>query len=136
MRMSKRSQLAVTALVEVALRECEGPVSLVAIQSRHNITKTRLEQIFSKLRQSHLVDSTIGPGGGYSLAMEAEQISVADIVLAMEPSDTFLQVGEAASVSDRLWLQLNQKMMQDLQSISLKQLVNAQSLEDAKQKQA
>ncbi|MBP6220294.1 MAG: Rrf2 family transcriptional regulator [Limnohabitans sp.] len=136
MRMSKRSQLAVTALVEVALREGEGPVSLVAIQSRHNITKTRLEQIFSKLRQSHLVDSTIGPGGGYSLAMEAEQISVADIVLAMEPSDTFLQVGEAASVSDRLWLQLNQKMMQDLQSISLKQLVNAQSLEDAKQKQA
>ena len=136
MPMSKRSQLAVTALVEVALRECEGPVSLVAIQSRHNITKTRLEQIFSKLRQSHLVDSTIGPGGGYSLAMEAEQISVADIVLAMEPSDTFLQVGEAASVSDRLWLQLNQKMMQDLQSISLKQLVNAQSLEDAKQKQA
>nr|WP_315237071.1 Rrf2 family transcriptional regulator [uncultured Limnohabitans sp.] len=134
--MSKRSQLAVTALVEVALREGEGPVSLVAIQSRHNITKTRLEQIFSKLRQSHLVDSTIGPGGGYSLAMEAEQISVADIVLAMEPSDTFLQVGEAASVSDRLWLQLNQKMMQDLQSISLKQLVNAQSLEDAKQKQA
>nr|WP_315139179.1 Rrf2 family transcriptional regulator [uncultured Limnohabitans sp.] len=136
MRMNKRSQLAVTALVEVALREGEGPVSLVAIQSRHNITKTRLEQIFSKLRQSHLVDSTIGPGGGYSLAMEAEQISVADIVLAMEPSDTFLQVGEAASVSDRLWLQLNQKMMQDLQSISLKQLVNAQSLEDAKQKQA
>lgn len=136
MRMSKRSQLAVTALVEVALREGEGPLSLVAIQFRHNITKTRLEQIFSKLRQSHLVDSTIGPGGGYSLAMEAEQISVADIVLAMEPSDTFLQVGEAASVSDRLWLQLNQKMMQDLQSISLKQLVNAQSLEDAKQKQA
>jgi Rrf2 family iron-sulfur cluster assembly transcriptional regulator len=136
MRMSKRSQLAVTALVEVALREGEGPVSLVAIQSRHNITKTRLEQIFSKLRQSHLVDSTIGPGGGYSLAMEAEQISVADIVLAMEPSDTFLQVGEASSVSDRLWLQLNQKMMQDLQSISLKQLVNAQSLEDAKRKQA
>ncbi|WP_019430150.1 Rrf2 family transcriptional regulator [Limnohabitans sp. Rim47] len=134
--MSKRSQLAVTALVEVALRECEGPVSLVAIQSRHNITKTRLEQIFSKLRQSHLVDSTIGPGGGYSLAMEAEQISVADIVLAMEPMDAFLQVGEASSVSDRLWLQLNQKMMQDLQSISLKQLVNAQSLEDAKQKQA
>jgi Rrf2 family iron-sulfur cluster assembly transcriptional regulator len=126
----------VTALDEVALREGEGPVSLVAIQSRHNITKTRLEQIFSKLRQAHLVDSTIGPGGGYSLAMEAEQISVADIVLAMEPSDTFLQVGEAASVSDRLWLQLNQKMMQDLQSISLKQLVNAQSLEDAKQKQA
>ena len=51
MPMSKRSQLAVTALVEVALHEDEGSVSLVAIQSRHNITKTRLEQIFSKLRQ-------------------------------------------------------------------------------------
>lgn len=133
MRMSKRSQLAVTALVEVALHEDEGPVSLVAIQSRHNITKTRLEQIFSKLRKFHLVDSTIGPGGGYSLAVAAEQISVADIVLAMEPLDIFLETGEASSVSDRLWLQLNQKLMQDLRNITLRQLVNAQRLEDAKQ---
>ena len=125
MRMSKRSQLAVTALVEVALHEDEGPVSLVAIQSRHNITKTRLEQIFSKLRKFHLVDSTIGPGGGYSLAVAAEQISVADIVLAMEPLDIFLETGEASSVSDRLWLQLNQKLMQDLRNITLRQLVNA-----------
>ena len=133
MRMSKRSQLAVTALVEVALHEDEGPVSLVAIQSRHNITKTRLEQIFSKLRQFHLVDSTIGPGGGYSLAVAAEQIRVADIVLAMEPLDIFLETGEPSSVSDRLWLQLNQKLMQDLRNITLRQLVNAQRLEDAKQ---
>lgn len=79
------------------------------------------------------MDSTIGPGSGYSLAVAAEQISVADIVLAMEPLGILLETGEASSVSDRLWLQLNQKLMQDLRNITLRQRVNAQSLEDAKQ---
>ena len=87
MRLSKDSQLAVTVLVEVGLHEHDGPVSLAAIQSRHDISTTRLEQVFSKLRRAQMVDSTRGPGGGYCLAMASEKISMADIVLAIEPAD-------------------------------------------------
>lgn len=131
MRMSKDSQLAVTVLMEVGLHEHEGPVSLAAIQSRHDISTTRLEQVFSKLRRSHLVDSTRGPGGGYCLAMASEKISVADIVLAMEPAEAGLSATQDFLVSDRLWQQLNQKIHQELQGISLRQLLGAQRLENA-----
>jgi Rrf2 family iron-sulfur cluster assembly transcriptional regulator len=134
MRMSKDSQLAVTVLMEVGLHEHEGPVSLVAIQSRHDISTTRLEQVFSKLRRSHLVDSTRGPGGGYCLAMASEKISLADIVAAIEPAEPSTSQAQDLLVSDRLWRQLNKKIQQELESISLRQLLGAQRLEDAKRR--
>ncbi len=136
MYLSNLSQLAVTVLLEVGLHEHEAPVSLAAIQSRLAISTTRLEQVFSKLRQSRLVDSTRGPGGGYCLADASEKISVADIVLAMEDMDAtkdiHLDRAQEASVSHRLWVSLNQKILQELQSISLRQLLTAQRTEDAK----
>jgi Rrf2 family iron-sulfur cluster assembly transcriptional regulator len=132
MRMGKDSQLAVTVLMEVGLHEHEGPVSLAAIQSRHDISTTRLEQVFSKLRRSHLVDSTRGPGGGYCLAMASEKISLADIVAAIEPPESITGQAQDFVVSDRLWQQLNQKIQRELQSISLRQLLGAQRAEDAK----
>lgn len=137
MRMSKLSQLAVTVLIEVGLREHEGPVSLAVIQSSLAISTTRLEQVFSKLRQSQLVDSTRGPGGGYCLADASEKISVADIVLAMEPMeatpDTLSDRGQDTSVSHRLWCAINQKILHELQNISLRQLLSAQRNEAAGQ---
>ncbi len=132
MRMGKDSQLAVTVLMEVGLHEHEGPVSLAAIQSRHDISTTRLEQVFSKLRRSHLVDSTRGPGGGYCLAMASEKISLADIVAAIEPPESITGQAQDFVVNDRLWQQLNQKIQRELQSISLRQLLGAQRAEDAK----
>lgn len=131
MRMSKESQLAVTVLMEVGLYEHEGPVSLAAIQSRHDISTTRLEQVFSKLRRSQLVDSTRGPGGGYCLAVASEKISLLDIVLCVDPADPEVHSAIEPSVADRLWLQLNQKIQQELQSISLRQLLSAQRQQDA-----
>ncbi len=132
MRMSKDSQLAVTVLMEVGLHEHEGPVSLAAIQSRHDLSTTRLEQVFSKLRRSQLVDSTRGPGGGYCLAMASEKISLADIVAAIEPAESSTGQAQDFLVHDRLWQQLNQKIQRELQSISLRQLLGAQRAEDAK----
>jgi len=73
MRLSTKSRFAVTAMIDVALREDHGPVALAAISARHQISLSYLEQLFSKLRQSELVESTRGPGGGYSLARSAEK---------------------------------------------------------------
>jgi len=134
MRMSKDSQLALTVLMEVGLHEHEGPVSLAAIQSRHDLSTTRLEQVFSKLRRSQLVDSTRGPGGGYCLAMAmaSEKISLADIVEAMEPAESSTGQAQDFLVHDRLWQQLHQKIQRELQNINLRQLLSAQRAEDAK----
>lgn len=67
MRLSTKSRFAVTAMIDVALREKSGPVPLSDIAARHQISLSYLEQMFSRLRQHGLVESTRGPGGGYTL---------------------------------------------------------------------
>lgn len=125
MRLSTKSRFAVTAMIDVALREDRGPVSLAAISVRHQISLSYLEQLFSKLRQHGLVESTRGPGGGYSLSRNAEKISMADIVGAVDaPSED--EGAEGGWMNSELWANLNEKMLTHLQSITLRQLVAEQ----------
>lgn len=126
MRLSTKSRFAVTAMIDLALRQDRGPVSLSAISTRHQISLSYLEQLFSKLRQQKLVDSTRGPGGGYRLALAAEKITIADIVLAVDnPShaDPEASDGDAqAWMSSDLWMGLNAKMIAHMRSVTLRQL--------------
>ena len=127
MRLSTKSRFAVTAMIDVALREDRGPVSLAAISERHQISLSYLEQLFSKLRQAGLVESTRGPGGGYSLGRVAEHISMADIVSAVDAPTADEAAGEKESwMSSDLWSSVNNQMLAHLQSISLRQLVAEQ----------
>lgn len=128
MRLSTKSRFAVTAMIDVALREDRGPVSLAAISERHHISLSYLEQLFSKLRQQALVESTRGPGGGYSLARSAEKISMADIVSAVDASSDSEAAGSEGEnwMSSDLWSNLHEKMLAHLQSITLRQLVSEQ----------
>ena len=129
MRLSTKSRFAVTAMIDVALREDRGPVSLAAISTRHQISLSYLEQLFSKLRQHGLVESTRGPGGGYSLSRNAEKITMADIVSAVDfsaESEEAANTDGSTWMSSELWASLNEKMLAHLQSISLRQLVSEQ----------
>lgn len=135
MRLSTKSRFAVTAMIDIALRDNTGPVSLADISVRHQISLSYLEQMFSKLRQCGLVESTRGPGGGYSLSRPSEAISLADIVGAMqtESPKPSLRGKTAAEPQDteqwmthELWAALNAKMAVHLQSINLRQLVSEQ----------
>ena len=87
MRLSTKSRFAVTAMIDMGLRQHQGPVSLAAISQRQHISISYLEQIFSKMRQHGLVESTRGPGGGYTLNRDANLISVADIIYAVNSPD-------------------------------------------------
>jgi len=139
MRLSTKGRFAVTAMIDVGLRENAGPVSLADIASRHQISLSYLEQLFSKLRQHSLVESTRGPGGGYSLARGAEAISVADIIGAVEgnpATDPAESVTDgAAAMTAELWATLNAKMIAHLQSITLRSLVAEQRARGVKVEQ-
>jgi len=127
MRLSTKSRFAVTAMIDVALRDDRGPVSLSAISERHQISLSYLEQLFSKLRQAGLVESTRGPGGGYSLGRDAQQISMADIMSAVDAPTEEETAGEPDSwMGNDLWSSVNNQMLAHLQSISLRQLVAEQ----------
>jgi Rrf2 family iron-sulfur cluster assembly transcriptional regulator len=135
MRLTTKGRFAVTAMIDLALRSNAGPVALAAISQRQQISLSYLEQLFGKLRRHELVESTRGPGGGYSLGREAADISVADIITAVdEPIDATGCGGKEGCMGEDagkcmthdLWASLNTKMIEYLESISLKKLVDEQ----------
>src|SRR4051812_50142068 len=93
MRLTTKGRFAVTAMVDLAMRQNRGPVTLAAISERQHISLSYLEQLFGKLRRSKLVSSVRGPGGGYNLAQPTQQITVADIVTAVDETLDATQCG-------------------------------------------
>src|SRR5450756_566640 len=101
MRLTTKGRFAVTAMIDLALREHAGPVTLSGISSRQSISLSYLEQLFGKLRRHELVDSVRGPGGGYSLGRGAESITAADIIVAVdEPIDATGCAGKENCMGD------------------------------------
>lgn len=133
MRLTTKGRFAVTAMVDLALRSGDGPVTLAGISERQKISLSYLEQLFGKLRRNNLVESVRGPGGGYCLARPLEQIAVADIVRAVDESFDATQCGgrencknENRCMTHELWSTLNFKMYEYLSSVSLFDLVSRQ----------
>jgi Rrf2 family iron-sulfur cluster assembly transcriptional regulator len=134
MRLTTKGRFAVTAMIDLALRQNNGPVTLAAISQRQQISLSYLEQLFGKLRRHELVESTRGPGGGYSLGRKANEITVADIILSVdEPIDATHCggkencMGEAGRcMTHELWASLNSRMVEFLASVTLQKLVDDQ----------
>ncbi len=134
MRLTTKGRFAVTAMVDLAMRQSRGPVTLSAISERQHISLSYLEQLFGKLRRHKLVSSVRGPGGGYCLAQAPQTVSVADIIAAVdEPLDATQCGGKENCNDDKrcmthdLWATLNAKMYEYLSSVSLADLVAHQS---------
>lgn len=84
MRLSTKARYGVTAMVDLALEEASGPVSLGTISLRQELPLAYLEQLFGKLRKAGLVTSSRGSAGGYVLAHKAEDIRILDIIAAVD----------------------------------------------------
>src|ERR1041385_5538205 len=84
MRLSTKGRYAVMAMADLAGHENGRAVSLADIALRQEISLSYLEQLFAKLRRHGLVKSVRGPGGGYRLSRPAEEVRVADIILAVD----------------------------------------------------
>ena len=96
MRLTTKGRFAVTAMVDLAMRQNRGPVTLAAISERQHISLSYLEQLFGKLRRHNLVNSVRGPGGGYNLAQPTQGVSVADIINYRMKKEAFVhRVAEA-----------------------------------------
>ena len=133
MRLTTKGRFAVTAMVDLSMRQTRGPVTLSAISERQHISLSYLEQLFGKLRRAKLVNSVRGPGGGYNLAKPTGSITVAEIISAVdEPIDATQCAGKENCNDDRrcithdLWATLNEKMNDYLTSVSLADVVSHQ----------
>jgi len=134
MRLTTKGRFAVTAMIDLALRQTNGPVTLAAISQRQQISLSYLEQLFGKLRRNDLVESTRGPGGGYTLGRKAIDITVADIITSVdEPMDATQCAGKENCLGEagrcmthELWASLNERMVEFLDSVTLQKLVDDQ----------
>src|SRR6186713_930608 len=133
MRLTTKGRFAVTAMLDVALHATSGPVTLAAVAERQKISLSYLEQLFGKLRRRELVESVRGPGGGYHLARDPAEISVADIIRAVEePLDSTQCGGRENCHGDRkcmtheLWEELNHTVYGFLDGVKLASLAEKQ----------
>ena len=126
MCLNPKSQLAVSAMIDIALREEGGPVPLTDVARRQQVSLTYLEQLFSKLRQKGLVISARGRGGGYLPGRCIDVITVADIIGALETGTSVsnqLLASPSRELTQDLWDAVNAKMLGLMQSVTLKSLV-------------
>ena len=86
MRLTTKSRYAVTAMLDIAYYEQGNPISLPEIAERQSISLSYLEQLFSRLKKSGLVESIKGPGGGYKLSKNASEIVISEVIKAVDES--------------------------------------------------
>ena len=130
MRLTAKGRYAVTAMLDLAVHENEGPISLADISRRQGISLSYLEQLFAKLRRHGLVNSVRGPGGGYHLNRSADQIFVAEIVDSVdEIVDATRCAGRAdcqqgeMCLSHQLWSDLSSEIHHFLAGIDLASII-------------
>jgi Rrf2 family iron-sulfur cluster assembly transcriptional regulator len=133
MRLTTKGRFAVTAMIDLALRQEQGPVTLAGISQRQHISLSYLEQLFGKLRRHEIVESVRGPGGGYNLARRAEDVTVADIIIAVDEPIDATQCGGRENCHENqrcmthdLWEELNSTVYGFLAGVKLSHLVEKQ----------
>ncbi len=142
MKMTTKGRYAVTAMLDLALHNAQEPINLGDIARRQDISLTYLEQLFSKLRKHGLVASARGPGGGYRLAMDADDITIARVMYAVdEPIDGTRCGGKQNCQGDLrclthdLWMELNLHVSEFLNGITLGDLVQRNNVQKVSTRQ-
>lgn len=133
MQLTTRGRYGVMAMADLAFYSQNGkPVSLAQISDRQNISHAYLEQLFVKLRKMELVESVRGPGGGYLLSGEAEKLTVASIISAVEEDFGVAQCGQenddgclgvGKCMTHDLWEDLDRHILTYLEKISLRDVI-------------
>lgn len=130
MRLTTKGRYAVTAMLDLALNAKDRPITLADISQRQGISLSYLEQLFSRLRKQDLVSSARGPGGGYRLSRNASEISVAQVIAAVDEKVSVTRCGGKgdcqngeACLTHKLWCSLSDQIQDFLTGISLGDLV-------------
>lgn len=131
MKLTSKGRYAVTAMIDIALNQETGPITLALISQRQDISLSYLEQLFAKLKKSALVKSARGPGGGYRLSREPSAINVSEIIRAVDENLDARKCGGRANcqngnkcLSHELWNELSTMIDEFLTGVSLQTLLD------------
>jgi Rrf2 family iron-sulfur cluster assembly transcriptional regulator len=131
MRLSTKGRYAVTAMLDLALHENKSPVTLADISQCERISLSYLEQLFARLRRAELVQGIRGPGGGYRLKRPAKEISIAEIITAVDEKVDLMGCSGKENCKEgqkclthQLWCDLSKQIHSFLSGITLSDLVS------------
>ena len=134
MKLTSKGRYAVTAMIDIALNQEKGAITLSVISERQGISLSYLEQLFAKLKKAKLVSSSRGPGGGYRLSRAAREISVGHIIDAVDETvdarkcsgQNNCHNGEEC-LSHELWSELSNHIDAFLKTITLQDVLEKRS---------
>ena len=129
MKLTTKGRHAITAMMELALNQDKGPVTLADISTQQSISISYLEQLFAKLRQNGLVTGMRGPGGGYCLARPAGEISIAQILNAVDDLTRLQEIHvpeRKIAGSVLMWRRLSNQVYDYLDGVTLAEAVAIQ----------
>jgi len=128
MKLTTKGRHAITAMMELALNQQKGPVTLADISNQQSISISYLEQLFAKLRQNGLVTGLRGPGGGYCLSRAADEISIAQILNAVDDLAKLQEMSQPEREipgSVLMWRRLSNQVYDYLDGLTLASAVNS-----------
>lgn len=131
MKLSTKGRYAVTAMMDLAIHDQQGPVTLADISQCQGISLSYLEQLFAKLRKYGLVEGVRGPGGGYRLGKPASMISIAEIINAVDENIDVTRClgskdchGGEKCLTHQLWEDLSGRLYEFLDNLTLASFIN------------
>ena len=139
MKLSTKGRYAVMAMADLGKVQGGKPVALADVAERQEISLSYLEQLFGKLRRAGLVKSVRGPGGGYYLGRDSAEISIADIICAVDEwveytrrkrESQTIHEGQRC-LTHSLWDDLSEQIFDFLTDISLHDLVKRGEMREA-----
>tara|TARA_Y100000992_G_scaffold302141_1_gene275186 strand:- start:1499 stop:1945 length:447 start_codon:yes stop_codon:yes gene_type:complete len=122
MKLSAKGRYAIKALVNIATSDSKSPKTLLEISKYQGISLSYLEQLFSLLRKHDLVSGVRGPGGGYRLKDNPDNITIAKIIKAINP-EGISQV-DNDKTDDAVWDKFSKKLTDYLDTVTLGSLIN------------
>lgn len=129
-------------MLDLAFHSQKSPVTLTDIATRQTISLSYLEQLFARLRRSGMVKGVRGPGGGYTLASDARQINIADIIAAVDEQIDATKCGgegncqnHRACLTHDLWMGLSSQIRDYLTGITLADLLERHQVQEIARRQ-
>ena len=145
MKLSTKGRYGLRAAVALAMYAKDEPVSISTIAAREELSESYLEQLFAKLKKAGLVHSIRGTNGGYQLSRPAEDISVGDVLRALEGNMVIVDCPDSESqcakygscVTKYVWKRINNSINDTMDAITLEELVlNSDGMTEQKRQKA
>tara|TARA_B100000586_G_scaffold265351_1_gene236950 strand:- start:587 stop:1012 length:426 start_codon:yes stop_codon:yes gene_type:complete len=126
MKLTAKGRYAIKAMISIALNTSKEPKTLLEISKNQGISLSYLEQLFALLRKGNLVIGVRGPGGGYRLLTDPENITIAQIINAINRDNEHNVSSEKKD--EVIWEKFSDRLYKYLETVTLGSLIDGEEI--------